>query len=557
MAWSKTEYNYELAPAHNLNWVTALNDTNYNENSFKYSFDVRMTNIGGTFTPGLTGTSLGTFYMPPRPVTGEAKFAPSGIWKDSIYTPLDPAGASGGGATGTGYKQTQVTYNYSYVNTSGTTITGTPITGATKRTWPAIFDYVEFASYDATEWEVGGTATAGATKFLTDGPLTRCALPNDLLYVLVKSFTPATGAFLKADTVSNNTLLFDNGFYGGDWYQVANPDSTGGTDLTWRYQTSVGLYAGSYPDVNSYSNILVPTPTSSSVRLRPGGTFTIRIVTDNAFGELTSGFNVFGKRDDNGVWELIDVMTEYNASGASGWELIDTIGSSYGYTELGLAVDAGYTFTARVATIADWTFSNPGGVAWEVTEGATKTEYDVTLGAMNYLNVGTLALGTSNDFSVKIINTATGVAYTNTIGYSADCNTCGNCEKVTLVWLNSKGGFDSYQFRCINNKTLTATRQIADRFVGEGYTVGQRGFMNVKNSMQYQKTVNTNYESQTPIEWLESLFLSPDVYELGDDNTLIPVIVDTTSYSTFVTPDKLKIAQFEYRLAYNINSQNI
>jgi hypothetical protein len=557
MAFTKTEYNYELAPAHNLNWVTALNNTDYNENSFRYSFDVRVTDIGGTFTPGLTGTSIGTFFMPPRPVTGEAKFAPSGIWKDVVFSPLDPAGASGGGATGTGYKQTQVIYNYSYVNSSGTTITGTAITGATKRTWAAIFDYVDFASYDATEWEVGGTATVAATKFLTDGPLSRCALPNDLLYTLVKSFTPATGAWLKADTVSNNTLIFSNGFYSGAWTQVTNPDSTGGTDLTWQYQASVGLFAGSGPFVNSYSNILVPLKTSSEVRLRPGGTYNIEFFTDSAFGELSSGYNIFGRRDDTGVWEFIALMDEFDYTGALAYQKTGTIGSSYGYTELGLAVDAGYSFTARLSTILTWNYQNLGGVAWRVIEGSTVTEYPATLGAMNYLNVGTLALGTTNDFSVKIINTATGSAFTNTINYSADCNTCGNCEKVTLVWLNSKAGFDSYQFRCINNKTLTTTRQVADRFVGEGYTVGQRGFMNVKNSMQYQKTVNTNYEGQTDIEWLESLFLSPDVYELQDDNTLIPVIVDTTSYSTFVTPDKLKIAQFQYRLAYNINSQNI
>ncbi len=557
MAWSKTEYNYELAPAHNLNWVTALNNTDYNENSFRYSFDVRVTDIGGTFTPGLTGTSIGTFFMPPRPVTGEAKFAPSGIWKDVVFSPLDPAGASGGGATGTGYKQTQVTYNYSYVNSSGTTITGAAITGATKRTWPAIFDYVEFANYDATEWEVGGTATVGATKFLTDGPLTRCALPNDLLYALVKSFTPATGGYTLVDTVSNLAFVDANGFYSGAWTQVTNPDSTGGTDLTWKYQSTVGLYAGSFPDVNSYSNILVPLKTSSEVRLRPGGTYNIQLGTDSAFGEQTSGYNLFGKRDDTGVWEFIDVMVEFNWTGNQGWEYSDTIGSSYGYTDFGIAIDAGYSFTSRFARVLTWSYNNPGGVAWRMTEGSSVTEYPATVGAMNYLNVGTLALGTTNDFSVKIINTATGSAFTNTINYSVDCNTCGNCEKVTLVWLNSKAGFDSYQFRCINNKTLTTTRQIADRFIGEGYTVGQRGFLNVKNSMQYQKTVNTNYEGQTDIEWLESLFLSPDVYELQDDNTLIPVIVDTTSYSTFVTPDKLKIAQFQYRLAYNINSQNI
>jgi hypothetical protein len=373
----------------------------------------------------------------------------------------------------------------------------------------------------------------------------------------VKSFTPATGGWSKVDTVSNKLNFFSDGFYGGSWTQDANPDSTGGTNEDWEYQNTVGLYAGSFPNVNSYSNILYPTPTSSSVRLRAGGTFTIRIGTDSAFGELTSGFHVYGKRDDNGVWEYINPMTEFNWSGSQGFELVDTIGSSYGYTLLGLAVDAGYSFTSRVSQVLDWTFVNVGSVKWEVTKGNTKTEYPVTLGSMNYLNVGTLALNATQDFSVRIINTATGTAYTQTISYDIDCNTCGNCEKVTLVWLNSKGGYDAFTFICTNNKTYESTRQIGNRFLNEGYTLGQRGYMNVQNVMSLTKTVNTNYTGQTNIEWLESLFLSQDVYELSDNGTLIPVIVNSTSYSTFVTPDKIKVAQFEYRLAYDIKSQNI
>jgi hypothetical protein len=125
------------------------------------------------------------------------------------------------------------------------------------------------------------------------------------------------------------------------------------------------------------------------------------------------------------------------------------------------------------------------------------------------------------------------------------------------VWLNSKGGYDVFNFQCTNTKNYQVTRQEANRFLGEGYQVGTRGFINNKNVMQLAKTVNTNYTTEADIVWLESLLRSPDVYELRDDNTLIPVIIDTTSYNTFVTQDKLKIAEFEYRLGYNIQSQNI
>ena len=75
--------------------------------------------------------------------------------------------------------------------------------------------------------------------------------------------------------------------------------------------------------------------------------------------------------------------------------------------------------------------------------------------------------------------------------------------------------------------------------------------------MTITKTVNTNYTTEADITWLESLLRSPEVYELRDDNTVIPVLVDTNSYKTWVTPDKLKIAEFSYRLGYNLNSQNV
>ena len=557
MAWTKTEYTYTLAPAHNLNWVTALNSTDYNENSFRYSFDIRMTDIGGTFTPGLTGTSLGTFYVPPRPVTGEGKFNPSGIWKDNMYTILDPAGASGAGATGTGYQSTQVTYGYNYINTSGIGVTGSPLTGATKRTWSAIFDYEEWVNYDDTEWEVR-TTPGGSVNFLTDGPTSRCSLNNDLLYVLIGPYTPSNFTWNRPATIANKYNFQSQCFYSGVWQEATNPDSTGGTDLTWSCQSGTGVYAGSYPYVNSYSNILFTDPSNEYATAKPAAVVTIRFSTSTLYSAQTSGYHLYGRRTDNGVWEYIDVFVEYNLAGQQAWELVNVpVPSGYGYDRLGLAVDAGYSFTARITEITEWKIVNPGGYAWEIDYGTSITNIDAESSKMNYLNTGSLALGATGDYSVSLVHSGSGVAFTKTINYDYDCKLCGNCEDITLTWLNSKGGFDSFKFICTNTKEYSVNRQQANRFLGEGYSLGQRGFMNPKNVMQLTKTVNTNYTTEADITWLESLLLSPEVYELRDNNTVIPVIVDSNSYQTWVTPDKLKIAEFNYRLGYNINSQNV
>lgn len=556
MAWSKTEYPYTLAPGFNVNWVTALNTTDYNKNSFRYSFDVRMTDIGGTFTPGLTGTSLGTFYLPPRPVTGEGYFNPSGIWKDNLVTVIDPVGASGGGATGSGYKQTRITYNYEYVSATGANIIGTPINGATKRTWGGIFGYEEFPSYDWTDWEVGPTSSN--VQFLTDGPSSRCLLPNDLLYVLVGPSGPSGVTWNTFNTIQNEGYWKADGF-GAAWAQVANPDSTGGTNLTWMASDGDGLYTDGNAGYNSYSNILyaTPYPDNGTVFLKQGGTYLVRIKLSVNYGDQFTGIWLYGKRHNNGVWEQIGNLTEYNIGGKAGYEITGT--ASTRYDNLGIATDAGYYLAEYFEEVISWDFINPAGTyKWEINPTLGATVYkNISTSKMNYLNVGQLALGATGDFTVRVVNSDTLSPYTETISYDADCNTCSSCEKVTLTWLNSKGGYDCYQFHCLNSEELSATRQQGEQFLGKGYQVGQRGFINPKNTVLTTRRVNTQYTGQTDIDWLESLFVSPSVYELRDNGTLIPVIVQSNTYQTFVTQDKIKIAEFEYQLGYTRTSQNI
>ncbi len=556
MAWSKTEYPYTLAPGFNVNWVTALNTTDYNNNSFRYSFDVRMTDIGGTFTPGLTGTSLGTFYLPPRPVTGEGLFNPSGIWKDNLITVIDPVGASGGGATGSGYKQTRVTYNYEYVSATGANIVGTPIVGATKRTWGGIFGYEAFPSYDWTDWEVGPTHSN--VQFLTDGPSSRCLLPNDLLYVLIGPSAPNPVTWNMVNTVQNETNWQADGFSLA-WQQVANPDSTGGTNLTWMASDGDGLFTLGYDGYNSYSNILYPEPSpdNGTVFLKNGGTYTVTVKTDVTYSAQFVGVWLYGKVRSTGIWEQIGQLTEFDSSGLAGYTITGTASKSYSY--LGLATDAGYNVAGYFTNVLQWQYINPAGnYKWEINPSAGATVYKSTqLGKMNYLNVGELALGATGDFTVRIVNDDTLAPYTETITYDYDCNTCSSCEKITLTWLNSVGGYDCYQFHCLNLEELSATRQSGEQFLGKDYQVGQRGFLNTKNTVLTTRRVNTQYTGQTDIDWLESLFVSPSVYELRDNGTLIPVIVQSDTYQTFVTQDKIKIAEFEYQLGYSRTSQNI
>jgi hypothetical protein len=125
-----------------------------------------------------------------------------------------------------------------------------------------------------------------------------------------------------------------------------------------------------------------------------------------------------------------------------------------------------------------------------------------------------------------------------------------------LTWLNSKGGYDTFEFLCVNNKTIEASRTIGQQTLAQAYSVGDRGLYNTANIGKLRNKVNTNYVLPETVEWLESLFMSPSVYVVSATGTLTPVVVDSTTYQRFATPNRLMVVEFEYTEA-NLRSSQI
>ena len=57
------------------------------------------------------------------------------------------------------------------------------------------------------------------------------------------------------------------------------------------------------------------------------------------------------------------------------------------------------------------------------------------------------------------------------------------------------------------------------------------------------------------VDWLESLVISPSVYEVAADGTLTPIIIDNTTYQRFAKPNRLMVVEFEYTEANLRTSQ--
>ena len=142
------------------------------------------------------------------------------------------------------------------------------------------------------------------------------------------------------------------------------------------------------------------------------------------------------------------------------------------------------------------------------------------------------------------------------IAYNNDCDVCSGCEKVSLTWLNSKGGYDTFEFLCVNSRSIEASRTIGQQTLAQSYSVGDRGLYNTANIGRLRSKVNTNAVLQETVDWLESLFMSPSVYVVSATGVLTPVVIDNTTYKRFATPDKLLVVEFEYTEA-NLRSSQI
>lgn len=143
-----------------------------------------------------------------------------------------------------------------------------------------------------------------------------------------------------------------------------------------------------------------------------------------------------------------------------------------------------------------------------------------------------------------------------------------NCkpEDTRLVFLNQRGGFDYYTFTAYRQDTKKITRQTYDN---RYYSISQQS--PDRNVGRTVKTFDTNVDREFVLEsdwlnvqygeWLQQLFMSPQVYEMKDDfispidrqdkfyKDLRPVQVLSTEVQT-ITKKHQKLNKYRITLKY-------
>lgn len=121
---------------------------------------------------------------------------------------------------------------------------------------------------------------------------------------------------------------------------------------------------------------------------------------------------------------------------------------------------------------------------------------------------------------------------------------CSKYDPVTLHFLNTLGGFDSYTFRKRTVRTLNAERKTFEqdsfRYTtgAYNYSNARGGVTNYNTTLTEQWVLNTDFLTDTEAEFIEQLVFSPVAY-MGSFSALEKVTVNSTEFERKYNRDGL------------------
>jgi len=553
-----TQPSNEYLPGENLSWFSA-DSIDAGEKSFTYRMRLQITDVDGTFTTGSTGDDVvGTFRIPPRPVTANAYFSPNAVAKNYVTSGLQFNFGGAVGTTGAGLRKYQITFGQEYIDSGGTIVEQDNVVSDTFYIWDSIIQDVDFPSYTEDDYLIVDSATTEEVNLLTDGPNEgRCVIENDNQYAIINH-----GSTFNSTDRNLSVLIdpYDDFSVGGtfdEWSQYYPPSQPG---FPWE-EVAGGIQVSSTVSGSLYSGVMYLMQSDTNPRgtgpVWEDDVIEVTLNTTDSVGFPSPPMYLWGK-PGSGDWEIVKLMDTFDNGGTLGFETSFTlVGASYSQIGFGIQGDGGKP-SPTVSTIDVWTYGSPDGLYWyRDKHSGVPSRYPITSNnKITWLNAGTDGVGTDFQqvpFSIYIANGAD-VRLSESIGYTY-CGECNSCDIKSITWLNSLGGYDSYEFNCLSGKELDVERVIGERTLPPGYTVGQRGRLNSSNVAAQVRTVATKYTQGADIDWLESLFMSTDVYEVQPDRSFIPIVINNGSYKQFVKQNKLMLVEFSYTLGYNRKAQ--
>jgi hypothetical protein len=243
------------------------------------------------------------------------------------------------------------------------------------------------------------------------------------------------------------------------------------------------------------------------------------------------------RKNDTHKWRYAD---SFNIATASSRVYIPVRESDYGV--LTLPVDDTYmvndVFKVRV-------FINKA-------DGTNTANYDILLNDGVIEHVGVFPANLNDDtsigvqkpsdyvnwryISVRVMNNGIINKSCQYILYNAQLYGSYDCQwnNIRLGWVNSRGGWDYFNFNKKSETSLNIERKRYQRVLFDGTTnifnANARGLTERGNIVNKQIQATSDWIQEGEFEFLKSLFMSNEVHWIQDDGTYIPVNVEDTTY---------------------------
>lgn len=149
---------------------------------------------------------------------------------------------------------------------------------------------------------------------------------------------------------------------------------------------------------------------------------------------------------------------------------------------------------------------------------------------------------------------------------------CKGFEKIRLTWLNKYGVWDYYTFTKKSIRTTKINRNYYSSIKGDWNSTtftkhgGDRGRGVITTKALEAMTINSDWiTTDEEAAWLEELFISPEVYILGDTLThgpgaapygkfMTPVVITNNEYQRYTRVND-KVSQYSIDLEYSIDKK--
>lgn len=260
------------------------------------------------------------------------------------------------------------------------------------------------------------------------------------------------------------------------------------------------------------------------------------ITGTNTYRKFLSKYNNNGfdktKKVKLGQWETLSALVKGNNWFGS------TITNVYNF------YDKNQTFIS--------TSNATNGISGELLRGVSY------IGPENIVNQSITIPTNTKYYTFQFID-FTGLTSSEIKYYEID-DSCSEYENVRIMFLNSLGGFDFWNFELDDKKTYNITRNEYKRELDFEYNIGDREKTIMSQIVKEQHVINTNWISEDDYNFLaEELMTSPEVYVINESNgEIYPIIIrddNVTFKNTF--RDKIFNLTLTYETSYDIRTQDM